>query len=112
MTQHTYYAIEHIPTGKYMPERKKGYSYWDPLNPEWSDSPLPPRLVKTRKKAERIIIEYCKGKRVFREHPSDYSLKTIFEVCDPKMSTIEPRDKKEYRVRAVILTFTAPNFNR
>ena len=108
MTQYTYYAIEHIPTGKYMPELKKGYSYWDPLIPEWSDSPLPPRLVETTKKAERIIVEYCKGKRVFRERPSDYSLETIFSIYNPRMSTREPRDKKEYRVRAVIIDILYP----
>ncbi|MNL20623.1 hypothetical protein D3C87_1418800 [compost metagenome] len=56
------FAIRHKEHQIFMPQYKsgKGYSYW--LYDDIVDNQLPvPRLIESRAKAEKIIVEWAKG---------------------------------------------------
>jgi hypothetical protein len=53
-----YYAIKHKPTGRFMPETCKGYSYWDPAQPYAAYSP---RLFVTKRGAANALTCWVNG---------------------------------------------------
>jgi len=53
-----YYAIRHKPTGRFMPETCKGYSYWDPLH---LNGAYPPRLFVKRRSAANALTCWLSG---------------------------------------------------
>ena len=57
-----YYVIRHKETKEYMPEYKggKGYSFWLADNIK-ANHLHHPRLITTKEKAQKIIVEWAKG---------------------------------------------------
>lgn len=75
-----YFLIRHKETKKLMPQYKsgKGYSHW--LADEIVDNQLPvPRLIDTRKKAEKIIVEWAKGIYKWEQPPKQEPMPNLPE---------------------------------
>ena len=53
-----YYAIRHKPTGRFMPETRKGYSYWNPAD---LNGGYTPRLFTTRRGAANALTCWLQG---------------------------------------------------
>lgn len=56
-----YYVIRHIKTGELMPQMKRdrGYSHWNPDHPKEINRLGVPRLIDTRRRATKCIIQWC-----------------------------------------------------
>lgn len=55
----TYFAVKHVPTGRYLPQlrRKRGYTHAEPAAPE----DRVPRLHRTKRQAKTALTYWLKG---------------------------------------------------
>lgn len=75
----TYYLIRHKATGQFMPQGKKnrGYSHWNPGNPNAEEltMALPiPRMLDSKKKAERCIVQWFYMRNSSNDYDGDVKL--------------------------------------
>ena len=95
------WAIEHKPTGRYLPEikYKRGYTATQPCNP----IEKPPRLFITKKAAKCALHWWLKGEII---RSQDYRIRDWEEVDYEETLTIIPKpDRKavDMCVRKVVL---------
>lgn len=69
-----YFAIRHKQSGEFMPlaNNNKGYSYWLKKDDKFEQAiPDIPRLLPTKKQAEKCIIEWAKGYYIWVDKPGE-----------------------------------------
>ena len=94
----TFYAIKHIPSGKFLPESKHGYTHVDPTDK------VPPRLFTKKRNAQVALTFWLKGK--FVEHWSQGG----YYDPDPELyydaEPVPGRKKEDMKVVEMVLTET------
>lgn len=90
----TYYAIQHKPTGFYLPasRRRKGFTHDEPVDAEIT----PPRLFLKKRSADIALRWWLKGKGESRWSTvagyGDYEPKEIQHVDTKKVESRKPED--------------------
>lgn len=76
-----YFLIRHKESGEFMPEYKygRGYSYWRYDN-IMDNQHKYPRLIESRAKAQKVIVEWAKGVLVWHRIPRP---QPILNLPDP-----------------------------
>jgi hypothetical protein len=107
----TFYAIRHVKTDKLFPEVKTrgGYSHWNPDN-----SKMPnifkdvPRLFKTRKTAQKCIIEWfaCQNGRrmLMQSNDGEYD-----DIVNTKEDGRKKEDLEVVEVMVSVITYRTVN---
>ena len=67
-----FYGVRTVQTKEWMPEYKsgKGYSYWL-LDNKMDNQKKVPRLLESRRQAEKVIVEWAKGVFEWKEIPDE-----------------------------------------
>lgn len=107
---HTYYVIRHIPTQKLMPARMsrsggRGWSHWDPLDPDNAGFGNAPRLFDDKRAAENARTVWLQGAFVHHHSPP-----TSFwdDPGGTDLLVAEKRDRKPEDVEVVPVTLEVP----
>jgi hypothetical protein len=68
------FAIRHKATGEFMPElERRGYSHWNPTTRNYPDNMTgSPRLLISRRKAERCIIQWAYNPNARQRFTTNY----------------------------------------
>lgn len=101
---HNFWVIRHIPTQKLMPARMsrsggRGWSHWDPLDPDYAGFGNAPRLFDDKRAAENAKTVWLQGAYAWSQprDPQD----------EPRLKAGK-RDRKPEDVEVVPVTLEVP----
>ncbi|WAK45003.1 hypothetical protein Fifi067_00083 [Erwinia phage Fifi067] len=108
----SYWAIQHTPTGYFIPEprtvRRTGYTQVEPREDGI------PRLFETEDKAKRALVQWLRGKHeqvTDTESEDEYGGRSYIVVVGMEAVPVASRKKEEMRVVRIDFKVTDENSN-